>query len=117
MFTVKSQDASDESSDEENAFNIDLDIKVGCYVVVELKTVAAIKKLFVGVVIERNNVHNDTLYMVNFMTKKKSFFVFPNLDDISEVENNEIKCILNTPIVNKRGQYVFDSSIDKYNIE
>lgn len=106
-----------EDTQRDGTIVITTDITVGSFVVVELKSLADQIKLFVGVVIENNKVDNENVYLVKFLVHRNNFFVFPQLDDISDVDQNEIKCILNAPSINNRGHYKFDASLDNFYIE
>lgn len=97
--------------------NITSDVTVGSFVVVELNSLADKRKCFVGVVIENNKVDTENVYLVKFLIQRNNFFVFPLLDDISHIDQNEIKYILNAPSINNRGHYKFDASIDNFHIQ
>lgn len=87
--------------------------------IVELNSLADKKKFFVAVITERNKMDDDCyVYEVKFLTKKQTFFVFPQLEDVCSIDSSEIKAVLNAPSINARGHYKFSSEVlDNFNIE
>lgn len=84
-----------------------------------LNSLANKKKMFVAVVSESKKRKNEKyIYEVKFLVKKLNYFVFPQLEDISSIDETEIKAILNAPCINSRGHYKFDvEQISMFNIE
>ena len=106
---VKKQKAEPSLSQEEENFdnNSSQFLKVGKWVEVEFLGKRS-KKIFHGIIIS----HTDDAYSVKFAKKKKpengsSYFVFPEKDDISDVDASQILNVLPEPMMDHRGHYFF----------
>lgn len=54
-------------------------------------------------------------YTVKYMRRSSSNkFIFPNIDDISTVEVSDVVGILDQPMLNNRGQYMFSNDLNNY---
>lgn len=109
--------SSDSSSDEmtldklkktlkEDKTECSIDPKVNDFVIVRLISKKC-SKYFVGLVL---NIDKHLNFTVKFLKKiHENKFVFPEKDDISIIDLDEIVSILNLPNLNKREQYIFSS--------
>lgn len=52
----------------------------------------------------------------NFL-KKKTFFIFPSNEDISDVPIDDIICVLPTPTIGRRGEICFEVEFSSYNVQ
>uniref|UniRef100_A0A6P7GCH1 Uncharacterized protein LOC114340520 n=1 Tax=Diabrotica virgifera virgifera TaxID=50390 RepID=A0A6P7GCH1_DIAVI len=67
-------------------------------------------KYFIGLVL---NIDRDYNYTVKFLKKIHEYkFVFPEKDDVSPISLDEVVCVLASPDLNKREQYIFNSLSD-----
>lgn len=87
---------------------------VGDWILVKFAGKKSIK-YYVGQVLDENN-------MVKFARKKKllnnkSVFKFPDIDDISEVYDNDITMLLPTPVIERRGEISFQVSFAGYDLQ
>ena len=104
---VKKQKAEPSLSQEEENFdnNSSQFLKVGKWVEVEFLGKRS-KKIFHGIIIS----HTDDAYSVKFAKKPEngsSYFVFPEKDDISDVDASQILNVLPEPMMDHRGHYFF----------
>ncbi|XP_072384718.1 uncharacterized protein [Diabrotica undecimpunctata] len=80
--------------------------KLNNFIVVKLSS-KKYSKNFVGLVI---NIDKEYNYTVKFLKKIHKYkFVFPKKEDVSTISLDEVVCILTSPDLNKREQYIFSS--------
>lgn len=88
-------------------------LKQGLYVIVEFATKKTCKH-FIGTIIENEDLNEN--FTVKFLRKKNNGFVFPQIEDISLVNFFDIKEILPTPVIKRRGVFTFSTNISRYNL-
>lgn len=81
------------------------ELKPNDYIVVKFLGKKNVKH-YVGVVLSSSGEFNEE-YSVKFMRKSGTKFIFSQQEDIADVEQNDIVCILDPPIINNRNQYTF----------
>lgn len=60
---------------------------------------------------------NDNTFEVKFLRRgKNEYFIFPNVDDIANVEVDDIDTVLADPEIDKRGHHIFSSLPKKYKL-
>jgi len=87
-------------------------IKIGSWVVVEYITKKTIKH-YVGEVIS-TNIHHEV--KIKFVKKYKSIFVWPEKEDLDEVPISDIKKVLNSPQIGRRGELSFENDLSPFDI-
>lgn len=85
------------------SIEVDQSLKVGKWVLVELCGKKS-RKTFHGIILTKNE---DSLTVKFAKKTENSYFVFPEKDDISEVDESQIIEVLPDPEMNHRGQYFF----------
>lgn len=120
-----SDDPSEDPSDD-HVEDLVLKINSGDFVLVKFIT-----KYYIGCVIStevQNRAQNEagqdysdeTTYLVSFLRKvsqktsqktEEKTFIFPNIEDISFIEFQSVRSILNQPDIDRRERYVFNDAI------
>lgn len=106
-------DFNEEREDDTFLQETDIEICEGNWVLVSFFTKRTVKH-FVGHIISMT----DGLPTVKFLrrVRNSSFFVWPQEEDISEIQKEEIVVVLPNPIEQKRGGFCFQVSFDGFNV-
>lgn len=107
---LRYSDVYSTSSDEENDRET-FQILPSNYVVVKLTGKKDSFRHFIAVVL---SVERQSEFTVKFLRRAGSVFVFPDIEDISCVDRQEIVCVLNNPCINHRDQYSFDNDLNRF---
>lgn len=82
---------------------------------VALSTKKAIEKYFIAQILEIIEGGEVEQYLVKFLKRRSNYFEFPQIEDISLIEKNCIKEVLEPPTINRRNGLVF--KITNFKIE
>lgn len=95
-------------------------LEIGKWIVVQFATKKTVKH-FVGVIIK---LEQDDRILTKFARKLKTIkkenetmFSFPRVEDIYEVKEEDVICILPQPSTGRRGEIIFKTKISGYNIQ
>lgn len=97
------------------------EIEKDSYVVVQFSTKKTLK-YFIGKVTETKDDDQYSLeesYIVKFMRKAVNTslgYIFPEVDDVSVVNIMDIKAVLSTPTVGRRGNFLFKENLKMFNL-
>lgn len=108
----------DVSEDITNTQNENNEIKQGAYIVVQFCGKKSIKH-FIGIVLNTEDEveDEDNSIFVKFMKKGAKGFIFPEIDDTSVVNLLDVKEVLETPTIDRRGEYLFQNkSLRKFHL-
>lgn len=84
------------------------DIKVGDFILIKLEALGNLQKLYIGQILK---IDDDKNFEVQFLRKtQKNTFIYPQIEDISYIHDDQILKLLTQPIMNRREEFLFEKT-------